>query len=114
MNALNALVCWLGFVCVVVQGNSGEKLTLSPKRACLAQVRLAKTSQVHIRALAQAKSSCLREAMSRSSERGLPNRDRVETFACRYSFSPGEGSHFWARGGLAQARRARLSENSRN
>jgi len=110
VNAWNALVCWLGFLCVVVQGNSGEKVTLSPKRACLAQARLAETSQVHIRALAQAESSCLSEAMSRSSEKGSPQRDRVETLACRYSFNPGEGPHFWAKGGLAQARRARLSE----
>ncbi|QCE15671.1 hypothetical protein DEO72_LG11g2683 [Vigna unguiculata] len=95
-------------------GNSGEKLTLSPKRACLAQARLAETSQVHIRALAQVKSSCLNEATSRSGERGSPKRDRVETLTCRYSFSPSEEPHLWARVGLAQARRARLSENSRN
>ncbi|QCE04290.1 hypothetical protein DEO72_LG8g2326 [Vigna unguiculata] len=65
---------------------------LSPKRACLAQARLAETGQVHTRALAQAESSRLSEVTSCS----------------------GEVPHLWARGGIAQARRARLSEKSRD
>jgi len=38
--------------------------------------------------------------------------DAWELEACRCSCSPGEEPHLWARGGLAQARRARLSEKS--
>jgi len=74
---------------------------LSPKRACLAQARVAETGQVHTRALAQAESSHLSEVTSRSSERGSPKRERVGTLARCCSLSPGEKPHLWARGGLA-------------
>jgi len=76
----------------LLQGNSDEKLMLSPKRACLAQARLVETGQVHTRALAQVESSRLSEVTSCSSERGSPKRERVGTLACRCSFQPRRGT----------------------
>ncbi|QCD90368.1 hypothetical protein DEO72_LG4g1323 [Vigna unguiculata] len=62
------------------------------------------------RALAQAKAFVLSEAPFRSGERRSPKRAHVRALACCSCFSPGEEPHLWARGCLAQARRARLSE----
>ncbi|QCE11623.1 hypothetical protein DEO72_LG10g2858 [Vigna unguiculata] len=68
------------------------------------------TVLVYSRALAQAKALVLSEAPSRSGERRSPKRARVRALACCSCFSPSEEPHLWARGCLAQARRARLSE----
>ncbi|QCD79500.1 hypothetical protein DEO72_LG1g3142 [Vigna unguiculata] len=72
--------------------------------------RLVGTGQGCTRALAQAKTLVLSEAPSRLGERRSPKRVRVRALACCSCFSPGEELHLWARGCLAQARRARLSE----
>jgi len=56
------------------------------------------------------KALVLSEAPSRSGERRSPKRERVGALVCCSCFSPSEEAHLWTRGGLAQARRARLSE----
>ena len=100
------------YVCVdswvwLLQGNSDEKRVFSPKQTYLAQARLAETSQIHTRALAQAESSRLSEETSRSSERGSPTRECVRTLAHRCSFQARRGVVLLRRGG------AHLRENSR-
>ncbi|QCD89207.1 hypothetical protein DEO72_LG4g147 [Vigna unguiculata] len=100
------------YVCVdlwvwLLQGNSDVKRVFSPKRAYLAQARLAETGQIHTRALAQAKSSHLSEETSRSGLKGSPKRACVGTLARRYNFQPRRGVTSLRRGG------ARLGENSR-
>jgi len=56
------------------------------------------------RALAQAEGLGLSEIPSRSSERRSPKRERVGAQGVSLQCSLSEGPHFWARGGLAQAR----------
>ncbi|QCD86162.1 hypothetical protein DEO72_LG3g683 [Vigna unguiculata] len=51
---------------------------------------------------------------SRSGERRSLKRERVGALVCCSSLSLGEELHLWVRSGLAQARRARLSERSQN
>jgi len=57
----------------------------SPKRDLQKQARFTFKLSLRRRTLV------LSEAMSHSSERGLPKRDRMESLTCRYSFSSGEG-----------------------
>jgi len=76
----------------LLQGNSDDKLMLSPKRACLAHARLVETGHVQTRALAQAESSRLSEVTSRLSERGSPKRECVGTLARRCSYQPKRGT----------------------
>ena len=54
----------------------------------------------------------LREILSRQARGALLSENSWELQVCRYSCSPSEEPHIWAKSGLAQARRARLSESS--
>ncbi|QCE04206.1 hypothetical protein DEO72_LG8g2239 [Vigna unguiculata] len=75
-----------------------------------------RNKSVHIRALAQAESSCLSVAMSRSGERGLPNRDRVGPWLVAIVSGQVRGLTFGRgviplrRGGLASARTHVISD----
>ncbi|QCD79394.1 hypothetical protein DEO72_LG1g3034 [Vigna unguiculata] len=62
--------------------------------------------------LAQARLTRLGETC-RSKKCSL-KRERVGALVCCCCLSPSEEPHLWARGGLTQARRARLSEHSQN
>ncbi|QCD94567.1 hypothetical protein DEO72_LG5g2651 [Vigna unguiculata] len=81
---------------------------VSPRRDLQKQARF--TFELSLRR----RSLVLSEVLSHSDKRRLPKRERVGALVCCCSLSPGEEPHLWTRGGLAQARRARLSERSKN
>jgi len=73
-----------------------------------------KQARVTLELLLRQRALVLSEALSRSGERRSPKRERVEAMVCCCYFSPSEEPNVWARGGLAQARRARLSKHAKN
>ncbi|QCE13673.1 hypothetical protein DEO72_LG11g668 [Vigna unguiculata] len=106
---MECLVMLFGFVC---RADAGRTVARSDTFTQASLSRLGENSRNRPRFLLELslkrRALVLSEVLSRSGEKSW------EPDACHYSCSPGEEPHLWARGGLAQARRACPSENSQN
>ncbi|QCE13652.1 hypothetical protein DEO72_LG11g647 [Vigna unguiculata] len=99
------LMCWR---------NRGETCYFRPSETDSPRRDVQKQTRVTLELSLKRRALVLSEALSRSGDRRSPKRERVEALVCNCCLSPGEEPHLWARGGLAQARRARLSEHAKN
>ena len=101
-------------MCGCCRENSGETCYSRPSETDSPRQDVQKQARVILELSLRRRALVLSEAPSRSGERRSLKRERMEAMVCCCYLSPGEEHHLWAKGGLTQVRRARLSECAKN